>query len=66
MEGIRPGLELHRNLDKAFHDRLHNSKTMRKIAVEMRLSTHPARIRLEIKDEDGNVGSVKKNAYPCS
>lgn len=60
MEGIRPGLELHRNLDKAFHDRLHNSKTMRKIAVEMRLSTHPAGIRLEIKDEDGNVGSVEK------
>ncbi len=64
MEGIRPGLALFRNHDKAFMDRLDKSKTTRKIDVEMTLSRTPTGYQLEIRDEDGEKGSCEQNCIP--
>jgi 23S rRNA 5-hydroxycytidine C2501 synthase len=64
MEGIRPGLALYRNHDKAFMDRLDKSKTIRKIGVEMKLSGTPTGYRLEIRDEDGVKGFFEQDCTP--
>ena len=61
MEGIRPGLAMYRNHDKAFMDQLEKSKTKRKIGVEMTLTETPNGYRLEIRDEDGVTGSFEQN-----
>jgi 23S rRNA 5-hydroxycytidine C2501 synthase len=60
MDGIRPGLALYRNHDKAFMDRLEKSKTNRKIGAEMTLTGTPDGYRLEMRDEDGVTGSFEK------
>ena len=62
MDGIRPGLALFRNHDKAFMDRLDKSETARKIGVEMSLTETPNGYRLEIHDEDGVKGSSRRTA----
>ncbi len=59
MDGLRPGLELHRNLDKIFMDRLKASQATRKIRVVMSLSESPDGLRLEMRDEDGNQAEVQ-------
>jgi putative protease len=61
MNGIRPGLALFRNHDKAFMDRLDKSETARKIGVEMRLCGTPTGYRLEIRDEDGVKGFFEQD-----
>ena len=64
MDGIASGLMLYRNFDKAFMDRLKNSKTNRKLKVEIRLLTIHNGFRLEIRDEDGNIGTIDKVCAP--
>ncbi len=53
MEGIHAGLDLYRNSDKAFHDRLKAAQPNRKISVEMTLSQTTCGYRLTLCDEDG-------------
>jgi len=62
MEGICPSLELHRNLDKVFMDKLKASQIKRKIGVAMCLSEGPGGLNLDIRDEDGNQANVKSSA----
>lgn len=64
MDGIRPGLALYRNHDKAFMDRLDKSKTARKIGVEMTISGTSTGYRLEIRDEDGVKGFCEQDCIP--
>jgi len=61
MDGIRPGMAIQRNHDKAFMDRLGKSKPVRKIAVEMTLTGIPGGYRLEMRDEDGGTGFYEQN-----
>jgi 23S rRNA 5-hydroxycytidine C2501 synthase len=61
MDGLHPGLTLHRNHDKAFMDQLEKSKTTRKIGVEMILTEIPTGYRLEVHDEDGVTGFFEQD-----
>ncbi|HVM71088.1 MAG TPA: U32 family peptidase [Anaerolineales bacterium] len=62
MEGLRPGLALYRNHDKAFMDRLEKNRTVRKIGVEMVLTKTPGGYRLELRDEDGVTTSFQQES----
>jgi putative protease len=53
MDGIRPGVRLFRNHDKAFMDQVEKCQPIRKIGVEMTLREAAAGYRLELCDEDG-------------
>jgi len=60
LNGIRSGMKIYRNYDKAFMDRLKAGNTTRKIKVEMHLFGISNGCRLVIHDEDGNVASTDK------
>jgi collagenase-like PrtC family protease len=54
MAGIRPGLQVHRNHDRAFLRQVERSRPDRKIAVRLRLANTAEGLILHAEDEDGN------------
>ncbi|MFR9496341.1 MAG: U32 family peptidase [Rikenellaceae bacterium] len=60
-EGLTKGVELFRNFDKEFSDRLESSRTRRTIEVDATLSVWPDDVELIYKDVDGNEVSVSRH-----
>ena len=58
LAGLAPGMQLYRNHDHIFLDQLQKSKVERTIAVDFRLESSPAGVRLSVQDEDGNQAQV--------
>ncbi len=56
--GLRPGVQVYRNHDHEFADRLIKSKSVRKIGVQLKLAGAPHGLSLTAVDEDGNQASV--------
>ncbi len=52
MENLRPGVQVYRNHDHTFTERLLKSRTVRKVRVQMRLAAAPGGLSLTVLDED--------------
>ncbi len=61
MDGIVRGVELFRNFDKAFNDRVERSRTRRTIGVEAIFSATPIYICLKYRDVSGLSVSVSRS-----
>jgi hypothetical protein len=54
LAGIRPGLQIYRNHDRAFLHQVERSRPVRKIAVRLRMENTAEGFVLHAEDEDGN------------
>lgn len=55
MNGIKDGIDIYRNFDSEFEKRLENSKTCRKIGVNIHFDLN----KIKALDEDGNLAEVE-------
>ncbi len=58
LKGIKAGMTLYRNFNKAFSDSVNNNTTQRKVDVDIRLKEDKHGFTLSIRDEDGLESSI--------
>jgi 23S rRNA 5-hydroxycytidine C2501 synthase len=54
IEGLRPGVVVHRNHDHEFLNAVNRARPRRRISVSFALETAPQGLLLRVRDEDGN------------
>ncbi len=60
LKGIKVGLQLYRNFDKAFTDSVNNNTTQRKVNTDIYLTETPEGFVLSMHDEDGIQSAITR------